>query len=111
MDQKKSDKPENGYKIPPKKMTDEKRRELEGQHWSWIKYIVICAFVGGAIGVITVWLILFFDIGELGGMVARSSHRLAVTALLAAGFASTFGMIAMGVGIMIRSGMTGEKDE
>ena len=66
MDQKKSDKPENGYKIPPKKMTDEKRRELEWQHWSWIKYIVICAFVGGAIGVITVWLILFFDIGELG---------------------------------------------
>jgi pheromone shutdown protein TraB len=105
------DKKDSGYKIPHKKMTDERRRELEAQHWSWIKYIVICAFTGGAIGVITVWLILTFDIGELGGMVARSSHRLAVTALLAAGFASTFGMIAMGVGIMIRSNMSGEKDE
>ncbi|MGB7334657.1 MAG: hypothetical protein WBD01_02595 [Salaquimonas sp.] len=111
MDQENSKKPENGYKIQKKKMSAEKRRELEAQHWSWIKFIIVCAFIGGAIGVITVWMILHFNIGDLGGMLARSSHRLAVTALLSAGFASTFGMIAMGVGIMIRSGMSGEKDE
>jgi len=98
------DDPENRYKVAPPKMTDAERRRLQQQHWSWLRYIMICAFVGAALGVITVWLIIHFEIGGLGSMLARSSSRLGVTALLTAGFASTFGMIAMGVGIMIRSG-------
>ena len=105
------DDPENGYKTVPKKMTDAERQLLQQQHWSWLRYIVMCAFVGAALGVITVWLIIHFEIGGLGGMLARSGKRLAVTALLTAGFASTFGMIAMGVGIMIRSGKEDGKDQ
>ncbi len=102
---------EERYKVVPPKMTEAERRRLQEQHWSWLRYIVMCAFFGAALGVITVWLIIYFEIGGLGGMLARSSSRLAVTALLAAGFASTFGMIAMGVGIMIRSGKEDGKDQ
>lgn len=96
---------EKRYKVVPRKMTDAERERLQRQHWSWIRYIVLCAFVGAATGVITVWLTLTMNVGGLGEMLARSSSRLGVTALLTAGFASTFGMIAMGIGIMIRSGM------
>ena len=99
------DKPETKYTVAKPKMSEAERKRLQDEHWSWLRFIVLCAFIGGALGVICVWLFLASDIGGLGSMVARSSRRIGVTALLAAGFASTFGMIAMGIGIMVRSDM------
>ena len=85
------------------KLSEQEKQRLHAQHWRWIKMIIMAAFIGAAIGVLTIWLILHFDMNGLGTLIARSSRRLAVTALLTAGFASTFGMVAMGVAIMVKS--------
>ena len=102
---------DEGYKIPEKKMTQRERERLQRQHASWIWYILKCAVVGAALGVIATWLFLQSNFNGLGEMVARSPNRIGFTALLALSFASTFGALAMGIGIMIRSDHPEKFDE
>lgn len=94
----------------PRKLSDREKERIHQEHWSWIWFIALAALAGMTLGVITVVVLLQFDINGLGTMVARSSDRLIVTALLAGGFASTFGMIAMGIAIMIRSSWPTRED-
>ena len=102
---------DDGYKIPPKKMTQPERERLQRQHASWIWYILKCAVIGAALGVIATWLFLETNFNGFGEMVARSPNRIGFTALLALSFASTCGALAMGIGIMIRSDHPQKFDE
>ncbi len=86
-----------------KKLSDEDRAKIKKQHWDWLQFIALCALGGITIGVIVSVIIIRMDINGLGSLLARSPNRTGFTLLLTAGFASTFGMVAMGVGIMIRS--------
>jgi len=99
----KPDEEDEGYKVPKPKMSARERERLKRQHVSWIRFIIKCAFFGAAIGVIATWLFLESNFGGLGEMVERSPNRTGFTALLTLSFASTFGTIAMGIGIMVRS--------
>jgi len=92
-------------------MTQQERERLQRQHASWIWYILKCAGVGAALGVIATWLFMESNFNGFGEMIARSPNRIAFTALLALSFASTFGAMAMGIGIMIRSDHPQKYDE
>lgn len=92
------------------KLTDEDRAAIKKQHWDWLQFIALCALGGITIGVIISVLIIHNDINGLGSLLARSPNRLGFTLLMTAGFASTFGMVAMGTGIMIRSSLPENED-
>ncbi len=86
-------------------ITGQERERLNKQHWDWLKFIALCALAGITIGAIISMFIVKSDMNGLGGLLARSPNRIGYTFLLVAGFASTFGMAAMGVGIVARSTM------
>lgn len=88
---------------PKRELTERERERLKRQHWDWLKFIALCAFIGGTLGVVTVLGVVRFDVNGIGSMIANSPNRLGYTALLTASFASTFAAIAMGIGIMVRS--------
>lgn len=84
-------------------ITPKERDRLKKQHNHWLWLIALSTLAGGVIGVLIVWSILYFDIGNLGSMLARSQHRFGYTALLTAGFASLFGMAICGATIMFEA--------
>ena len=84
-------------------ITDKDRAAVKKQHSDWLKFIALCGLAGITIGALTALLVVRYDINGFGTLLAHSSHRIGFTILLTAGFASTFGMVAMGTGIMIRS--------
>jgi hypothetical protein len=86
-------------------MTDQERERLKNQHWDWLKFIALCALAGITIGAIISMFIVKSDMSGFGGLLTRSPNRIGYTFLLVAGFASTFGIAATGVGIVVRSTM------
>jgi len=96
------DRPKVAYKVG---MSEAEREYLRQQHWSWIRFIILCAFGGIVVGFFIAGLILRFNFNGLGEMILHSPDRFIYTLLLAGGLGSTCGMIAMGVGIMIRSSL------
>ena len=94
---------EEGYRPPKHKLSEAEKERLKHQHWDWLSFIALCALGGIATGALVAWAVLRFDINGIGSMIARSGHWMGYTALLVGGFASTFGMITMGIGIMVRS--------
>jgi hypothetical protein len=58
----------------------------------------------GIVGILAGWaslvLFLIFDVGGIGGVVFSSANPFLPLALLAAGFAITFGSLAMGAAVM-----------
>ena len=104
------DRENDGYKPPARKISQRERERLERQHASWIWFIIKCAFFGAALGVIASWLFIEANLNGFGELIARSPNRVGFTALLTLSFASTFGTIAMGVGIMFRSSMMGDDE-
>ncbi len=86
-----------------KTVTDKDRDAIKKQHWDWLQFIALCALAGITAGVVTAVIIIQYDINHLGTLLARSHNRAGYTFLLTAGFASTFGMVATGAGVMIRS--------
>lgn len=91
-------------------ITDKERARLHKQHWDWLKFIALCALAGVTIGALVSLWIVQSDLNGLGGLLARSPNRIGFTVLLVAGFASTFGMVAMGIGITVRSQMQDKQE-
>ena len=94
---------EEGYQPEKRKLSEAEKERLKLQHWDWIGFIALCALGGIAVGALAAWAVLRFDINGIGSMIARSGYWMGYTALLVGSFASTFGMISMGIGIMVRS--------
>lgn len=84
-------------------ITPKERERLKTQHHHWLWLIALSTLAGGVIGVLIVWAVLYFDVGHLGSLLARSQHRFGYTALLTAGFASLFGMAICGAAIMFEA--------
>jgi hypothetical protein len=84
-------------------VSESERREAARLHRDWLSYILLCAVFGIALGVGLAALLIRLDVSGIGTMLAHSPHQLGYRLLLAGGLASTFGMISMGVGIMIRA--------
>lgn len=82
---------------------ESERRELERQHRDWLSYIALCAGFGVALGVGLAALLIRLDVSGIGTMLAHSPNETGYRLLLAGGLASTFGMVSMGTGIMIRA--------
>ncbi|WP_075997617.1 hypothetical protein [Salaquimonas pukyongi] len=86
-----------------RRMSEAEKERLARQHWDWLGFIALCALGGIALGAVSAWAVLRFDINGIGSMIGRSGNWAEYTALLVGGLASTLGMIAMGIGIMVRS--------
>lgn len=94
---------EDDMEPPRRPITERERLEIAKTHRDWISFILLCAVFGVALGVGLASLIVHLDISGIGTMLSHSPHFLGYKLLLAGGLASTFGMVSMGVGIMIRS--------
>ncbi len=93
-----------------KSISEKERQRLHKQHWDWLKFIALCALAGITFGALISLWIINSDLNGFGSLLARSANRVGFTILLVAGFASTFGMVAMGVGITIRSQVQDRQD-
>ncbi|MCB1386758.1 MAG: hypothetical protein KDJ80_12565 [Nitratireductor sp.] len=93
-----------------RRLSEREKARLRRQHRDWLGFIALCAAGGIAAGLLAAWAVLRFDVNGLGSIVARSGEWRGYTGLLAASFASTGGMIAMGVGIMLRATWPGGTD-
>jgi len=93
-----------------KSISEKERQRLHKQHWDWLKFIALCALAGITFGALISLWIINSDLNGFGSLLARSANRIGFTILLVAGFASTFGMVAMGIGITIRSQMQDKQD-
>ncbi len=82
---------------------ERKRKQIADQHWSWIRMIIEQAAYGIVIGLVCVWLLLFYDINRIGTMIAHSEHRIGFVVLLVSGFSVTFGMAMAGTAIWLRA--------
>ncbi len=87
------------HHLRPHKLTEQQKRALTREHWAWIRHIAIHAVGGMVIGGLVVIMILYFDVNRIGTMIGRSENRFWYVALMIAGFASTFGMVASGTAI------------
>lgn len=96
------------YKRPQRKLSDAERTEIRNEHASWLKHIAIGAIDGVLVGIAVGLAIIWLDINGIGTMLARSGNQLGYTALLLAGLAQTFGMVAAGAAIWLRA--TKEED-
>ena len=98
-----------GYRLSKRRLSEAERKRLRHQHRDWLGFIALCALGGITMGALAAWAVLRFDINGIGAMIGRSGQWMGYTALLVGGFTSTFGMIAMGIGIMVRSTWPEEK--
>ncbi len=71
------------------------------QDWRLVRFLVRHALVGIAVGWNLLGLLLVLDVAGLGTLVAQSAHRWEALALLLAGFAVTFGGVAMATAIFL----------
>lgn len=81
-------------------ISPQEQARIKAEHNRWLWVIALGTLAGGVLGVCVAWAIIYFDVGNLGSMLARSNHRIGYTALLTAGFASLFGMTVAGAAIM-----------
>ena len=84
-------------------LTEEERAAVRAQHWSWIRYIILSAADGMALGALVAVAIIRLDLHNIGSMLANSQHEFGYTALLIASFAHTFGMVAASSAIWLRA--------
>ncbi len=84
-------------------VNESERREAARLHRDWLSYILLCAAFGIALGVGLAALLIRLDVSGIGTMLAHSPHEMGYKLLLAGGLASTFGMVSMGTGIMLRA--------
>ncbi len=92
---------ETGQRRRP--ITEQERQEASRLHRDWLSYIALCAVFGIALGVGLAALLIRLDVSGIGSMLAHSPHAFGYKLLMAGGLASTFGMVSMGVGIMVRA--------
>ena len=90
-------------RFPPRALTEAERAAVRAEHWSWIRFIVLSACDGMALGALIAVLIIRLDIHDIGTMLAASRHEFGYTALLIGGFAHTFGMVIAGTAIWLRA--------
>ena len=86
---------------PP--LTELEKQELEAQHWSWLRMIMVQTACGMGIGGLIGLLIIYHDIRRIGTMIGKSEYWLGYSFLLMFGFATICGMVAGGAAIWIRS--------
>jgi hypothetical protein len=84
-------------------LNESERREAARLHRDWLSYIALCGAFGVALGVGLAALLIRLDVSGIGTMLAHSPNETGYRLLLAGGLASTFGMVSMGTGIMIRA--------
>ena len=85
------------------KMSEQKRREIEKEHWSWLKMIMLHSALGMGMCALIGYLIIHYDMRRIGTMIGKSEYWFGYTFLLMWGFASIFGMIAAGFAIWTRA--------
>lgn len=90
-------------KIRRRPMSEAERQEAMRLHWNWLQFIAMCAVFGITLGVAMASVIVHTDISGIGSMLSHSPNAVAYKLLLAGGLSSTFGMVSMGIGIMVRS--------
>ena len=88
-----------------RKLSEHEKAQIREEHKSWLTFIAMLALGGITLGIVLAAMIIQLDVNGIGSMLSRSPNRIGFTLLFAAGLASTFGMVVMGVGIMIRSTM------
>ncbi len=72
-----------------------------GRDWRLVRFLVRHALVGIAVGWNLLGLLLVLDVAGLGTLISGSEHRLVALALLLAGFAVTFGGVAMATAVFL----------
>ena len=100
---------EEKRKPPPRPLSEAERRAVRAQHWDWVRYILISAADGAALGALIGVLIIRFNFHDIGDMLAASPHATGYTLMLIIGLAHTFGMVSAGTAIWLRA--TQEEDE
>jgi hypothetical protein len=83
--------------------TKQEKQELEDQHWSWLRMIIVQTGCGMAIGGLIGLLIIYYDFRRIGTMIGKSDYWLGYTFLLMFGFATICGMVAGGAAIWLRA--------
>lgn len=86
-------------------LSEREKANIREEHKSWLIYIALLALGGITLGVVIAAGVIQLDVNGIGSMLARSPNRVGFTLLFAGGLASTFGMVVMGVGIMIRASL------
>ncbi len=90
-------------RLRPRKLTEREKAALRSQHDDWLRYIVVSAFDGMAIGTAIALALIWFDINGIGSLLANSQHKTGYTLLLVGGLAHTFGMVVAGTAIWLRA--------
>ena len=86
-----------------RRLTESERAGVTAQHWSWIRFILISALDGMALGALVAIAIIKLDLHGVGTMLANSNHQIGYTLLLIGSFAHTFGMVVCGSAIWLRA--------
>jgi len=71
------------------------------QDWRLVRFLVRHALIGIAIGWNVLGLLVVTDVAGLGTLLAGSEHRLVALLMLLAGFAVTFGGVAMATAVFL----------
>ncbi|EFL89112.1 hypothetical protein [Ahrensia sp. R2A130] len=79
------------------------RKRIAAQHRSWLHAMAWDSLAGATIGAFIALAMIYFNIANLGSLVAASDRGFAFAALLAAGFAQLFAMAVCATGIWFRA--------
>jgi hypothetical protein len=76
-----------------------------------IRILLWNAFAGAMLGVLFAAFLVYWDVGGIGTLLARSDHPLSALLLLVGGCAVTFGSAVCGTAIIGRSDVSDDRDD
>ncbi len=76
--------------------------------WRLTKFLVTHALIGIVAGAVTSFALIWYNIADLGDLIARSDMKIIAVVLLVFGFALTFGQASVATAVLFKAE---ERDE